>query len=68
MIDLIERIAEDNKVLYLSFDKNDKIHNQNVENLYLSNFFFKISCIQIYKNQIFFTNHDRFRKFVSKKK
>ncbi len=53
MIDLIERIAEDNKVLYLSFDKNDKIHNQNVENLYLSNFFSKFLIFKYIKTKFF---------------
>lgn len=53
MIDLIEKISEEHKVLYLSFDKNDKINFSNVENIYLGNFFSKYLVFKYIKSKYF---------------
>ena len=39
VIDLIKLISKKEKILYVSFDKNDFIIGKNIDNLYLSNFF-----------------------------
>lgn len=69
MIDLIQKIAKDNKVLYLSFDKNDKIDIQNVKNIYLGNFFTKYLIFKYIKTKFFLlTMTDLGNSFLKKSK
>ena len=69
MIDLIKKIAEDNKVLYLSFDQNDKINIHNVENLHLGNYLSRYFVFKYIKTKFFLlTMTDLGNSFLKKSK